>query len=142
MSDPAAPRVLPESASRDSPYWTAGRDGVLVIPLCPDCRRWSYPELSAQCTACHAPTVPARLRGLGTVHTFTVNRHRYHPDVSPPNVIAVIEPVDDPTLHLIAGLVDCDPEDVRIGLEVEVDFEQHGDAYVPVFRPRRKGAVE
>jgi uncharacterized OB-fold protein len=107
--------------------------------MCPDCRRWSYPELSAQCIACGTSTVPARLRGIGTVHTFTVNRHRYHPDVTPPNIIALIEPVDDPTLRLIAGVVDCAPEHMRIGLEVEVGFEEHGDVHVPVFRPRRTG---
>lgn len=76
------------------------------------------------------------------MHTFTVNRHCYHPDVTPPNIIALVEPVDDPTLHLIAGVVDCAPEDMHIGLEVEVVFEQHGDAYVPVFRPRPAGAHE
>jgi|SRR5689334_6312225 uncharacterized OB-fold protein len=109
--------------------------------MCPDCHRWSYPELSARCIACGTPTVPARLRGIGTVHTFTVNRHRYHPDVTPPNIIALIEPVDDPTLRLIAGVVDCAPEHMRIGLEVEVSFEEHGDVHVPVFRPRRTGVA-
>ena len=139
VSETGAVRVLPDVTKRDSPYWTQGRHGALVIPMCPDCRRWSYPELSARCTACGAPTVSARLRGVGTVHTFTVNRHRYHPQVAPPNIIALIQPVEDPTLHLIAGVVDCAPDDMRIGLEVEVDFERHDGAFVPVFRPRRTG---
>jgi len=89
------------------------------------------------CTVCGAPTVPSHLRGVGKVHTFTVNWHRYHPDVAPPNIIALIEPADDPSLHLIAGIVECAVEEMCIGLDVEVVFERHGGAHVPVFRPRR-----
>jgi uncharacterized protein len=31
--------------------------------------------------------------------------------------------------------VDCPVEDVRIGLPVQVEFEQHEDVWIPVFRP-------
>ncbi len=67
--------------------------------------------------------------------TFTVNHQPYHPEVPPPYVIAVVELSEQPDLRVVTNLVDCDPDDVRIGTAVEVRFEQHGEVFVPVFVP-------
>lgn len=130
-------RVVPPVTESLSGYWQQGGGSSLMIPMCSGCRRWSYPELAPTCTVCGALTVLSPLRGIGTVYSYTVNLHQYHPDVLPPNIIALVEPTDDPSLHLISSIVDCEPERVHIGLEVEVCFESHGDIKVPVFRPRR-----
>jgi uncharacterized OB-fold protein len=73
--------------------------------------------------------------GRGTIFTYTVNRHQYHPDVPPPYVIAIVELDEQPDLRVVANVVGCDEPDLRIGLPVEVGFEQHGEHHVPVFAP-------
>jgi len=73
--------------------------------------------------------------GRGSVFTFTVNRHDFNPAVPAPYVIAIVELVEQPDLRFTTNLVDCEIDSVRIGMPVRVDFEQAGDAWVPVFRP-------
>jgi len=39
-------------------------------------------------------------------------------------------------IRLVTNVMNCPLEDVRIGLPVEVLFEQHEDVWVPLFQPR------
>ncbi len=113
-------------------YWTGGADGRLWVERCTDCRNWQHPPTGI-CGRCGAVAVAAPVSGGGTVYTFTVNHQQFHPEVSPPYVIAVVELVEQPDLRIPTNLVDCDPADVRIGAAVRVAFEQHGQVFVPVF---------
>jgi uncharacterized OB-fold protein len=69
------------------------------------------------------------------VFTCTVNHHPFHPEVPPPYVIAIVELDEQADLRVVANVVGCEPDEVRIGMPVEVDFEPHGEHAVPVFRP-------
>jgi hypothetical protein len=40
-------------------------------------------------------------------------------------------------LHLVTNIVNCEQGELRIGMEVEVVFEQRGDVSVPMFQPVR-----
>jgi hypothetical protein len=78
------------------------------------------------------------LSGKGTVHTFTIVRQAAHPgfidDV--PYVLATIE--TDEGLRMTSNVVGCEPEDVTIGMPVEVTFtELTPDISLPQFRPAR-----
>ncbi len=50
-------------------------------------------------------------------------------------IIAVVEIDEQQGLRLATNLVDVAPEDVRIGMAVEVVFENHDPVYLPLFRP-------
>lgn len=67
--------------------------------------------------------------------TWTVNHHAFHPDVPTPYVIAIVELAEQADLRVVANVIGCDPDDVAIGMAVEVEFELHGEHAVPVFRP-------
>jgi acetyl-CoA acetyltransferase len=73
--------------------------------------------------------------GRGTVVALTVNRHQWLPGFAPPYVIANIALAEDPTVHLTTNVVGCDPDEVRIGQEVIVRFEEHEDVWLPLFEP-------
>jgi uncharacterized OB-fold protein len=38
-------------------------------------------------------------------------------------------------VRLTTNIVDVDPDDVRVGMAVEVVFEDHAPVFVPLFRP-------
>ena len=38
-------------------------------------------------------------------------------------------------MRLTTNLVDVEPEDVHVGMEVAVEFEEIEDVYIPLFRP-------
>jgi uncharacterized OB-fold protein len=71
--------------------------------------------------------------GNGTVHSWTVNRYRWTPELEPPYVIAEVELVEQPGLTVMTSVRAAD---ITIGMDVHVEFEQAGDeAYVPYFVP-------
>ncbi|MBW1885712.1 MAG: OB-fold domain-containing protein, partial [Deltaproteobacteria bacterium] len=38
-------------------------------------------------------------------------------------------------LRLATNIVECPPQEVQIGMAVEVVFERNGEVHVPLFRP-------
>ena len=57
----------------------------------------------------------------GTVFTWTVNHHQFHPEVPTPYVIAIVQLEEGP--RMTTNLVGIAPEDVRIGMGVRAVFE-------------------
>lgn len=131
--------MLPPLTDTNRPYWTGGANGELLVERCRECRRWQHPP-TGRCSACGGNAAPEPTSGRGTVFSYTVNRHQYHPDVPPPYVIAIVELDEQSDLRIPTNLVDCDPDDIRIGASVQVTFEQHGDVHVPVFTPAEEDA--
>ena len=127
-----APRITPQLDELNRPFWTGGATGVLRITRCQSCRRWVFP-LSATCAECGGSTAYEATTGRGTVFTHTTNAHPYNPAVSVPYNISIVELVDQEGLRFTTNVVHCPPEDVHIGMPVRVQFEQHGEVYVPVF---------
>ena len=75
--------------------------------------------------------------GLGTVYTFTVTYQNQAPGFRDdlPYVLAYVELEEG--VQMLTNIVDCPPEEVRIGMPVEVTFEDVGEEVaVPRFRPR------
>jgi uncharacterized OB-fold protein len=130
----ATPRILPELTPVNRPFWTGGAGGRLLIQRCAACDRWQHPP-AERCGGCAGPVTAQPVGGEGTVFTFTVNEHRYHPEVPPPYVIAIVELAEQEDLRLPTNIVGCDPATVAIGMPVEVLFEQHGEHAVPLFAP-------
>jgi uncharacterized OB-fold protein len=81
--------------------------------------------------------VPEPVSGRGTVFTYTINHYQFHPDVPPPNIIALVELVEQAGLRIPTNIVGCEADDVRSGLPVQVVFERQGEIFVPLFEPIR-----
>jgi uncharacterized protein len=129
-----APRMLPPLTDANRDFWTGGATGKLLIPRCGSCGRWVYPPV-ARCTECDGELHSVPVSGEGTVFTFTVNRHPYNPEIPLPYVIALVELAEHEDLRLMTNLVNCEPDDVVIGMPVRVLFEDRGEVFVPVFEP-------
>jgi hypothetical protein len=56
-----------------------------------------------------------------------------------PYVLALVELEEQADVRLATNIVNCLPETVRIGMPVEVLFEQSEDVWVPLFQPRTGG---
>jgi uncharacterized OB-fold protein len=128
-------RMLPTLTPENRPFWTGGADGVLLILRCPVCRRWVHPPAAECPTGDGGVPEPEAVSGKGSVFTFTVNRHPFNPAVPPPYVIAIVELPEQENLRFMTNLVNCEPDDVAIGMPVRVLFEDHGEIFVPVFEP-------
>jgi uncharacterized OB-fold protein len=60
------------------------------------------------------------MSGLGTVVAITVNRHQWLPSLEVPEAIAIVALAEDAGVRLTTNIVNCDPDEVRIGDEVSV----------------------
>jgi uncharacterized protein len=129
-----APNVLPEV----KPFWDATAEGRLVLPQCVDCQTvvW-YPR--PFCPACGSLKVEwIQASGRGDVYSFTVNR-RGQADLPAYRdagvyVLAYVELDEGP--RIMTNIVDCAPDEVRIGQKVEVVFHDTGQGCALArFRP-------
>jgi uncharacterized protein len=147
MADAAPPavpgRMLPKIHEHNRAFWTGGANGQLMISWCTRCVFW-VPPPAADCPGCGGALEARPVSGRGTVFTYTVNYQPFNPDVPVPYVIAIIELDEQADLRIASNIVECEPDSVHIGLEVEVRFEPHDvdgeEAFVPVFAPRKDEA--
>jgi uncharacterized protein len=128
-------RVLPVVTARNRHFWEGGADGRLRVLRCGDCGRHVHPPRPV-CPRCRSFAVrPEAVGGRGRVHSFTVNHYAWVPGMEPPYVVAEVDLDDAEGVRLITNVVGCAPDDVAIGMAVEVTFARHGSVYVPLFRP-------
>jgi acetyl-CoA acetyltransferase/uncharacterized OB-fold protein len=128
-------RPLPQLTPWNAWFWASGADGRLRVQGCDDCGKLVHPPVPV-CPACGSRAAsPTVVSGRGTVVAYTVNQHQWHPAFTPPYSIANVALADDPTVHLTTNIVECAPDDVHIGQDVEVRFEPHEDVWLPLFAP-------
>lgn len=133
-------RVLPRVTEENEHFWRGGRDGRLQFLRCTACGTWIHPPAPI-CPACLSRDVAVdAVSGRGVVHTFTVNHQPWIPTFDPPYVVAIVELEEQEGLRLTTNLVGCEPDDVFIGLPVQVVFEHRDEngyeVWLPLFEPR------
>ncbi len=128
-------RPLPELTPANEWFWTSGADGQLRIQVCDDCATAVHPPTPV-CPACRSLSwTPTVVSGRATVVARTINRHQWLPDLPPPYAIAIVALAEHPDVRLTTNVVGCEPDEVHIGQEVAVRFEQQEDVYLPLFEP-------
>jgi len=132
---PERQRPLPQPSIGSADFWSAGADGALRIMRCGDCGAYTHPPLP-RCRVCRSDKMTMTpVSGRAVVVGFTVNVQTWLPSFPPPYVIAIVALEEDDGARLTTNIVNCDPEDVRIGMWVRVLFEHDEDVYVPLFEP-------
>ena len=125
-------KPLPELTPATEWFWTSGADGQLRIQRCTGAERFVHPPVPI-CPVCRSrKSEPAVVSGRGTIVGVTVNRHQWHPDFTPPYVIAVVALAEEPTVRLTTNIVGADPDHVSIGQEMTVTFEHQEDVWLPL----------
>ena len=127
---------LPRPTALSRPHWDGCREGVLRVQRCAACGSYEFiPQ--AVCTKCQAGKLEwVESSGRGSVYSHTTVYRPPRPEFDAPYVVAIVELEEG--WHMLTNLVDCRPEEVAIGLPVEVDFRAVSDEItLPCFRLRR-----
>jgi uncharacterized OB-fold protein len=133
----AAPRFdLPTPDAETQPFWDAAREARLLIKRCRACGRpHFYPR--PFCPHCWSDDVEwEEASGRATLYTFSIVRRNDLPPFNErvPYVAAVVDL--DEGVRMLSNVVDCDLDDVVIGMPLAVAFRAETDEIsVPVFRP-------
>ena len=130
------PRPLPSPNALTAPYWQAAHQGELKLPCCEACAKFHFYPRSV-CPHCGSTQLAWQaVSGKGEVYSFTVV-HRAPSkgfEALVPYVVAVVALAEGP--HLMTRLTQVQPDAVRIGMPLQVEFEkQDEETTLPVFQP-------
>jgi uncharacterized OB-fold protein len=134
---PEIAACFPDQFTRE--YWERTARGELAFQRCAHCTTFRQPPgpICPNCNSFATEWVP--VAGRGTVYTYTVVTHAVHPalaDTVPFNVVLVEFP-DAPGVRLVTNLVDVAPEELTMGMEVEVVYERTPAMTLPRVRRAR-----
>ena len=86
----------------------------------------------------------AKVKGTGKVFSYTIGYHGFGNDWlndKLPLIVAVVALDEIPHVRLLTNILECEPEEVRVDLPVEVTFEDvTPDVTLPQFKPIRGNA--
>lgn len=131
----SADRPVPYPDPLTAPYWAAAKEHRFMLPCCSDCGQYHfYPR--TVCPHCASPHIEWKpCSGKGHVYSYTVIHRAPSPAFAAavPYVVAIVELEEGP--HLMTNIVGSPPDAVRIGLAVQVSFEDIAESTaLPVFR--------
>jgi len=131
-------KPLPQIDEENRPWWEALKRHELYVQRCRDCGELRYYP-RAQCTECLSPkTEWLKCSGRGKVYTFTVTNQNQAPGFreSLPYIMAYVEL--DEGLKMLTNIIDCRPEEAKIGMPVEVVYDDvTPEVTLAKFRPAR-----
>ena len=122
-------KPLPEITPVNQPFWDGARAGKLMMQRCKDCQSWDFCPRPI-CVECNSDKLEwLQVSGKGKVFSFTVIREvvgqalrGFEPDL--PYVTAWVDLDEGP--RFCSNIIGCPVESVRIGMDVEVVFEDTG----------------
>jgi uncharacterized OB-fold protein len=130
-----AHRPAPILTADNEFFWRAAVEHRLVAQACGSCGALRHPP-RPMCPHCASiEWVAVELSGRGSVYSFAILHHPQSPMFDYPVIAALVDL--DEGIRMVTNLVELSPDDVEIGLPVQVAFEATADGVaVPVFRPR------
>ena len=130
-------KPIPSQGTHTRPFWEGTKQGKLMLPRCRDCNRvhW-YPRFI--CPNCHSMDLEwMQASGEGTIHTYAVQHMAFGPwQAEAPYVTAYIDLKEgDRMLTVLRGVDANQPEQIKIGSKVKVEFEAASDdMHIPFWR--------
>ncbi len=129
-------KIFPRPSPETAVYWDACRNHQLMIQQCNSCHHYQfYPRI--MCTECMSPDVKwIAASGEAEIVSFTIVRRpvskAYADEV--PYAVGLVKLAEGPTM--MSNIVECDIENIKIGTQVEVLFEDWSEEIsIPKFRP-------
>lgn len=134
MSEGEPVGIPPAVTEETAPFWAAAAEGRLLVERCGKCGAEGFPPRGI-CRRCrNRDLVPTELTGRGEVYSFTVNHQRWLPDLEVPYALVLVEFPGHPGVRVLGRLRGCAPEDVTVGMPVQIGFEPGpGGFAVPSF---------
>ena len=92
----------------------------LIASRCKSCGDISFPPkiFCGKCEGEDIEMIP--LSNKAKIYSYTIVRQMAMPGVEVPYVLAIVKVPEDPQLLIATQIAGCEPEDVKIGMDVEM----------------------
>jgi len=123
LSDEDLKKPLPTPTKWSKPFWEATKKHKLLLKRCRECGHIDHPPY-LYCTECMSENSEwMEASGRATLYAFAVNEYGvpfpFMADL--PYVVALLDLREGP--RMLSNIVDCDPKDLKNGMELEVVFD-------------------
>lgn len=129
------PFPAPVPNEENQPFWDALKRGELRLQACTSCGAFQHPP-RPMCGDCGSmERTWKQVSGRGTVYSFIVTHQAIHPSYEgfTPFASVLVELDEGP--RMTTNLTDVAPEEIVIGMPVQVVFEPLSDEItLPLFR--------
>lgn len=132
--DPKWPIPRPLIDADNKGWWDAVARHELVFQQCRKCGTYLHPPrpMCYKCKSFDLHYVPSS--GRGKIYSWVTYVRPAHPGFITPYEVVLVE-MEEPGVRLVSNMVDCDPQDLYIGMPVEVVFDQVApDLTLPKFK--------
>ena len=131
----SAPPILPTLTDLNRPFWKACAVGELRMQACGNCGHVRYP-IAPICPRCLFDGYEWRqLSGRGEILSWVYFQRSYNPAWAErvPYNVALVQLEEGP--RMFSNVVPLSRSDLRVGMPVEVTFEDEQETSLPRFRP-------
>jgi len=122
------------------PFWEGTAIGELRFQKCNECGNKMFPA-RLYCTNCMSQNIGwSKASGKGKIYSYSV-AYEYPPArvakfLSTPYIIALVDLIEG--VRMMTNIIDCEPENIKIGMPVEVIFTDIGENIIlPKFKPAK-----
>ena len=121
-------------------FWDGVAAGELRIQRCAGCATLRHPP-RPMCGACQSTNWDTIVSsGRGEVYSYAIHHHPQLPGIELPLVVILVALEEG--VRFVSTLTGAGPDEVHIGMPVELSFENAGDDLtLPLFRPRASERV-
>ncbi len=134
MAEYKKPLPIPDIDTKE--FWDGCHRHELLLHKCKPNNHVHYPPRPI-CPECFSTDLTwEKASGKGEVYSFIIVRRPANPDweTDVPYVLAVIQL--DEGVRMMSNVIGCKPEDVKIGMKVEVSFDDVTEnVSLPKFKP-------
>ena len=131
--DPDHPIPVPPEIWENIGFWDGVKEHKLVFQKCRQCGRWVHPPRPTcpKCGSFEKEWAPSS--GKGTVYSWVTYLDSPHPGFRAPYSVVLVEMEEG--VRLISNMVDTGPDEISIGMPVEVVFDDVSEGLtLPKFR--------
>lgn len=127
MAEVARPLPTPDQDSRE--YWEGCRRHELLVQRCRQCGTYRFPP-SPMCGECNSTDIEwAKVSGKGQIYSWIVVHQPTIPAFADkvPFAVVLVEIDEEKRVRIPGNLLGGKPEDIKIGMRVQVTFEDVTD---------------
>jgi len=128
---------LPEVTNENRHFWEGGAKNMLQFLYCPACYYYLHPP-GPVCPRCFERSLVVKAAsGKARIVSFSINHQQWMPGLAVPYAVAIVELPEQKSLRLTTNIINCELDDIHIGMSVQVAFQEVENVFLPMFEPVR-----